>query len=109
MQTAIKKKPEDHRTFQRQPLPDSVVVRTDHDEVAQGIDVSYGGISVQAKENHLVGDTLDLLLMDRNVMVKGVVSSSRPDQGQFRLGVSFERTEDVIVDTLLESVDQKKK
>ena len=76
---------------------------------AESLDLSYGGISVRSQAPMPVGDTLDVILLNQSVSIKGRVrSTQRVGNRDYRVGVAFEEEQDVIVDIALDSPQPSK-
>ena len=69
-------------------------------------DVSKLGVGFVGSRAPAVGATVDLVLMNRNVVVKGTVRHVLPQcDDTFRIGVQFTREEEDLVSVLLETID----
>ena len=95
---------EERRSAARIPYAGDVEYPMSDSALGKMTNITTQGIAFVGPRPVDVGEMLELVLMNRNVVVKGSVRHvlSRDDDG-FRIGVQFARDEEDLVSVLLES------
>ncbi|MBI3994269.1 MAG: hypothetical protein HY342_13425 [Candidatus Lambdaproteobacteria bacterium] len=93
----------DRREVERIPCAGWLEYRLQDAVAGQIMDISKLGIGFVGALPAGVGDTLELVLMNRNVVVQGSVRHIRLGHDErFRIGVKFAREEEDLASVLLE-------
>lgn len=93
---------DERRLVDRQRVAHSFEIDLTDGTSAQSTDISRHGVGFMGEESVPVGDNIDLILMNRNVVIKGSVRHvTRISEKKYCIGVEFEHDEDDLVSVLL--------
>ncbi len=95
---------DNRRAFARLPYTGTLEYPVEHSAVARAFDISRRGVGFTGPNPVPVGQLLEIVLMNRNVVVKGYVRHIRPEaSGAYRVGVEFDDDQEELVNVLLET------
>ena len=69
--------------------------------MAEGVDLSFGGVGFVAQNEIQLGDEVEVAFLDRGVAVRGTVRNLRAVDEGFRVGVQFNTDEREVVEVVL--------
>jgi hypothetical protein len=88
--TAMRNQPEEARQHRRLPFRGAVHLQDRYGDVLRAFDLSEGGVGVHSDRPQGIGQRVEVVLLDGNVRVKGVIRYELQTQAHgWRIGIQF--------------------